>query len=323
MSSTDEDDPVFQEVDVYLSKQLRDTLYLFQYPVRPAHVTYDDVEHLSVKMKPKQQKVEMELAMDTNCPNYSKSKGEQIAVNVDGALSVNDSFYMTGCMDKQTFSSQRVAVDNSRYAIGLLKDKELHLNPVKGIIQMRASFSYLDKVDNRIKAEQGDDDSQDDDEEPKAVTVKFARHETEDAKARRMASYEYLRKMEEEEKWVTMRHHSKDEIMAETERSLLTAQQSNEVSEFYISQQEYLTKLINKPVEKEAEIPALPNNVLSMSELKSMTLTDSIKALLINAKVIRFAQLMTLLPKGSETTAVLRCLQQVGAIFISIRFVLL
>lgn len=310
---TEEHDPVVQEVDVFLNKQLMDTLYLLQYPVRPAHRLYDDVEHLSARMKPKQQKVELELSINSNCPNYSKSKGEQIALNVQGSVeSSQDQFYSSGIMDKQLISSQSVAVDSTRYAIGFLKDNELHLNPLKGIIQMRSSFNYLDKVDNRMKCEQEAESSQDEDEEAKPVTVKFSRHETEEAKVKRMASYEYMKKIQEEEKWINMRHHSREEPMAEAERSLLIAQQSNDGNEFYLSPADYLKKLIPKTEEHKAEKPALPNNVLSMADLKTMNFNDQIKALLINAKVIRFSQLIALLPKGSDMTSMLRCLQQVA-----------
>ncbi|KAI2577604.1 RNA polymerase III subunit E [Homo sapiens] len=54
--ANEEDDPVVQEIDVYLAKSLAEKLYLFQYPVRPASMTYDDIPHLSAKIKPKQQK---------------------------------------------------------------------------------------------------------------------------------------------------------------------------------------------------------------------------------------------------------------------------
>ena len=58
MAQPDEDDdPVVQEVDVFLSKQLSDHLYVFQYPVRPTHMKYDDIPHLSARIKPQQQKV--------------------------------------------------------------------------------------------------------------------------------------------------------------------------------------------------------------------------------------------------------------------------
>ncbi|MBN3311556.1 RPC5 polymerase, partial [Atractosteus spatula] len=66
-----------------------------QYPVRPATMTYDDVAHLSAKIKPKQQKVELVMAMDTLSPNYCRSKGEQIALNVDGTTSEDSNTYST------------------------------------------------------------------------------------------------------------------------------------------------------------------------------------------------------------------------------------
>uniref|UniRef100_A0A3Q3LIQ6 Uncharacterized protein n=1 Tax=Labrus bergylta TaxID=56723 RepID=A0A3Q3LIQ6_9LABR len=57
MASGDDDDPIIEEVDVYLAKSLADKLYLFQYPVRPSTMTYDDVNHLAARIKPKQQRV--------------------------------------------------------------------------------------------------------------------------------------------------------------------------------------------------------------------------------------------------------------------------
>lgn len=74
-------------------------------------MTYNDVQHLAAKIKPKQQRVhlfspfvyghpvlenlsdkivllimqvELEIGVNTLSPNYCRSKGEQIALNVDG-----------------------------------------------------------------------------------------------------------------------------------------------------------------------------------------------------------------------------------------------
>lgn len=44
--------------------------------------------------------------------------------------------------------------------------------------------------------------SQDEEEEVKAVTVKFARQETSEQKSRRMKSFDYLTKKQSEERWV-------------------------------------------------------------------------------------------------------------------------
>ena len=52
-----------------------------------------------------------------------------------------------------------------------------------------------------------------------------------------------------------------------------------------MTRDEYLEKLVPQAEEAEEDKPKLPSNVLSMTELKTMCLSDQIKALLINAKV--------------------------------------
>lgn len=125
--ANEEDDPVVQEIDVYLAKSLAEKLYLFQYPVRPASMTYDDIPHLSAKIKPKQQKVELEMAIDTLNPNYCRSKGEQIALNVDGACADETNTYSSKLMDKQTFCSSQTTSNTSRYAAALYRQAAAQL----------------------------------------------------------------------------------------------------------------------------------------------------------------------------------------------------
>ena len=50
----------------------------------------------------------------------------------------------------------------------------------------------------------------------------------------------------------------------------------NEVSEFHTASETYLEKLIPKMELQENEKPALPSNVLSMTDLKRMNLTDQV-----------------------------------------------
>ena len=45
---------------------------------------------------------------------------------------------------------------------------------------------------------------------------------------------------------------------------------------------DYLAMLVPEAMEDEAEKPKLPSNVLSMNNLKTMNLSDQVKALLIN-----------------------------------------
>ncbi|XP_063444434.1 DNA-directed RNA polymerase III subunit RPC5-like [Mytilus trossulus] len=318
--SDEEDDPIEHEIDVYLSKSLSDNLFLLQYPIRPAHLNYDKIEHLAARVKPQQKKVEFDLAVNTSSNYYAKSKGEQIALNVDGpSRGDQGGFYRSDKMDKQILTSAPCSGDIGRYGVGVFKDGELHLSPLHAVVQMRPSFNYLDKADDKIKTEAAareaeGDMSQDEEDEAKPVTMKFARQETEEAKARRMRSYGYLQKKRNEESWIHVEYHGVNSDLAETERSQLHASKEEEVSEFCVKPDEYLKMLMPPSSETESEKPAMPSNVLSLIQLRTMPLADQVKTLLTNAKVITFSQLITLLPQGTDPGAALRSLHQVAVL---------
>eukprot|EP00066_Takifugu_rubripes_P010721 XP_003978772.1 PREDICTED: DNA-directed RNA polymerase III subunit RPC5 [Takifugu rubripes] len=319
MASGDEDDPIIEEIDVYLAKSLADKLYLFQYPVRPSSMTYDDVNHLSAKIKPKQQRVELEMAIDATSPNYCRSKGEQIALNVDGAAYDETNSYSTKMMDKQTFSSIQATTNTSRYAAAVFHKGELHITPLTGILQMRPSFSYLDKADSKTRereaANEGGDSSQDEaEEEAKAITVRFSRPESEQARQRRIQSYEFLQKKQAEEPWIHLQYHGVKDGRSEHERQYLFCQSADasENSELVKTPKEYLSMLMPPLAEEKVVKPVGPSNVLSMAQLRTLPLVDQVKTLMKNVKVIQFANLMGLLASGTDSTSVLRCIQQVA-----------
>lgn len=165
----EDDDPIIQEIDLFLAKSLAEKLYLFQYPVRPASMTYDGVPHLSARIKPKQQKVEMDMAINAMSPNYCRSKGEQIALNVDGTSNDETSTYSSKLMDKQTFSSIQAASNSNRYAAAFYRKGEIHLTPLYGILQLRPSFTYLDKADTKFKEREAANDAGDSSQDEGAV----------------------------------------------------------------------------------------------------------------------------------------------------------
>ncbi|XP_024140784.1 DNA-directed RNA polymerase III subunit RPC5 [Oryzias melastigma] len=319
MASGDEDDPIIEEIDVYLAKSLADKLYLFQYPVRPAIMTYDNVNHLAAKIKPKQQRVEVDVSMDTMSPNYCRSKGEQIALNVDGATYDETNTYSAKMMDKQTFTSIQATTNTSRYAAGVFRKGELHVTPLTGILQLRPSFSYLDKADNKTRereaANEGGDSSQDEaEEEAKAITVRFARPESEQARQRRIQSYEFLQRKQAEEPWVHLQYHGVKDGRSEHEKQYLFCQSvdASENSELVKSPKEYLSMLMPPLAEEKVAKPVGPSNVLSMAQLRTLPLAEQVKTLMKNVKVMPFANLMGLMASGVDQISVLRCIQQVA-----------
>ncbi|XP_017705890.1 PREDICTED: DNA-directed RNA polymerase III subunit RPC5 isoform X2 [Rhinopithecus bieti] len=316
--ANEEDDPVVQEIDVYLAKSLAEKLYLFQYPVRPASMTYDDIPHLSAKIKPKQQKVELEMAIDTLNPNYCRSKGEQIALNVDGACADETSTYSSKLMDKQTFCSSQTTSNTSRYAAALYRQGELHLTPLHGILQLRPSFSYLDKADakhrEREAANEGDSSQDEAEDDVKQITVRFSRPESEQARQRRVQSYEFLQKKHAEEPWVHLHYYGLRDSRSEHERQYLLCPGSSGVenTELVKSPSEYLMMLMPPSQEEEKDKPVAPSNVLSMAQLRTLPLADQIKILMKNVKVMPFANLMSLLGPSIDSVAVLRGIQKVA-----------
>ncbi|KAI3365099.1 hypothetical protein L3Q82_010221, partial [Scortum barcoo] len=309
----------FFQIDVYLAKSLADKLYLLQYPVRPSTMTYDDVNHLAAKIKPKQQRVELEMAINTVSPNYCRSKGEQIALNVDGTTYDETNTYSAKMMDKQTFSSIQATTNTSRYAAAVFRKGELHVTPLTGILQMRPSFSYLDKADNKTRereaANEGGDSSQDEaEDDAKAITVRFARPESEQARQRRIQSYEFLQKKQAEEPWVHLHYHGVKDGRSEHERQYLFCQSvdASENSELVKTPKEYLAMLMPPLAEEKVVKPVGPSNVLSMAQLRTLPLGDQVKTLMKNVKVMPFANMMGLLASGTDSTAALRCIQQVA-----------
>ena len=62
----------------------------------------------------------------------------------------------------------------------------------------------------------------------------------------------------------------------------------------------------------------MPSNVLSLLELKDLSTSDALLALLTNAKVMKFSQILQLLPQTAAATTtqteVLRSLQQIAVL---------
>ena len=71
--TSDEDDPVLHELDVYISKSLGKVL-LAQYPLRPTYKPYQNAARESVKVRPVQSEVEVDMVIQNN-PNKPKQVG--------------------------------------------------------------------------------------------------------------------------------------------------------------------------------------------------------------------------------------------------------
>ncbi|CAB3224412.1 unnamed protein product [Arctia plantaginis] len=287
----EEEDPVVQEIPVYLSQALADNLYIYQYPVRPANRDWKDVKVVNASVKPKNKMVRLEIGLDTYSDKYCESKGEQIAINTDGQQESSwhvkekdkSQYFKRGIMDKIVYESSTPCAENDHYAVAVLQDKELHCTPIQGIIQMRPSYSYYDKQDKRKQDKNKNDDSDDEDNEPvaKQVTVKFARQETEVSKKAKEKSFETMSQRIADEFWYDALWKPSDTDHAELERLKLFSATTSDGSALTVRAREYIRDLVPPPPPDEAD--TAPTKIPSPS--------DQIKDILLRAKLMTFNDL--------------------------------
>lgn len=54
-------------------------------------------------------------------------------------------------MDKIVLQSSKAVLSSPNYSVGVLKNKELHITPLKSILPMHTEFDYLDIADKKAK----------------------------------------------------------------------------------------------------------------------------------------------------------------------------
>lgn len=314
-NSKDDGDEVVQELDVYISKALANNLYLLQYPHRRVGQSYNEERCVAARVKPKQQKVELEFALDTRDSSYDRLRGEQLAANADGdgdRATDQKPIFRSSMMDKFVLTSTKATTCAENYAVGILRPGELHLSPLSAVVQMKQSFPYLDQSDKKAKAAEAALEEDEEVDEPKAVTVRFANQETDRAKRAREKSFRFIHQKQESEPWVDASFHNFGSEMSGVERSmLLCPQMDRDESELPKTLPDYFKDLvINDPNTK---APAgKSSQEISMHTLSKLPIQDQIKAVLMSVKVSSFAELMSALPPKSDATSVVRFLQQVA-----------
>lgn len=193
----------------------------------------------------------------------------------------------SGTVDHQAFVSTKLMENSERYIIGYMtnyhdKGKEIHLSLVKSMIQMRPSFSYFDKSDTRKKAEQKNDHESDtEEEEPKQVTVKFARTETDRTRKAREKSFNYLSKKSADEPWCETMWHPMDSVEAQIERQKLFSTSDESTGHaLSLPNNDYIEVLI--PAERNySDVDStILSNIICMNKLRTMSLPDQIKQIL-------------------------------------------
>ncbi|KAJ3196426.1 DNA-directed RNA polymerase III subunit RPC5 [Entophlyctis luteolus] len=159
----DDEDPVVQEIPVFLAATLAQQLVLVQHPATKHPQPLADASALRVKVKAL--RFEVDVPIDKTSKNYSEDAAERLGRGLDNAEirtaydkqpqqnSSSGSSAMPRLLDKITLQSSLVPESpGSRYLIGALRDDEFHLTPVCATVQLRPALKYLDKILEKEKA---------------------------------------------------------------------------------------------------------------------------------------------------------------------------
>ncbi|XP_030529436.1 DNA-directed RNA polymerase III subunit RPC5 isoform X2 [Rhodamnia argentea] len=122
------DDEVVREIDVYFNPSVGASaqLYVMQYPLRPSWRPYEIDERCEeVRVKSGGSEIEVDLSINVDSKNYDRECNSRLM------------------MTKQTLSSSWRPPLATGYAVGVLMDNKLYLNPVHAVVQLRPSMEHL------------------------------------------------------------------------------------------------------------------------------------------------------------------------------------
>eukprot|EP00047_Mylnosiga_fluctuans_P013702 m.32914 g.32914 ORF g.32914 m.32914 type:complete len:631 (+) comp5049_c0_seq2:5-1897(+) len=310
--SMEEDDPVVAEVDVYLAQSLKDSLYLFQFPLRPFNKPYFlPGEEVSARVKANQKLIELKGQLDADSEFYDPNAGEVLAQNANfkaEGIEAQPLFAPKGHLDSYTLQSSTAPLC-THYAVGALCDGELHLTTIHGAVQFRPALVHLDEADSRRRAPERREEKmkeEEDDDEPTAVTVTFKRKETEKTIAARKKSHSYMQKQLDEESWCSIKYvHSADDAARQHKSRLYTAKTSA-VIPMKTPRPAYLRALTAMPGTALAPPPTAVRGAMNRKDIAALSVADRVLTVMRQSELLSYSTLLEqlgLLSDAEEHTA--------------------
>ncbi|CAF1383895.1 unnamed protein product [Rotaria sp. Silwood1] len=250
----DDDDPLIAEVDIYLTRIFADQLYLFQYPLRPNHLQFDNNStFIGARLKPKNKLVQLDYVLNTQSDFYCKNNETNIIENLiptpppPPPLSSSSSNEKINSIDRLTLSSTNTTYGDNykRFAVGILTSNGIQLSPLNAIFQLRPDFDSTSSIliqqsitsindndddGNGNESSTQTDDITTDEEINELVTMKFWKPEGRLQREKKMRSYNYIERARNEERWIDFAYYSLNEFESIELRKKWTIIDNNEKS---------------------------------------------------------------------------------------------
>ncbi|PVU87620.1 hypothetical protein BB559_005966 [Furculomyces boomerangus] len=215
------EDPIVARYPLFISEKLTKYLHLFQYPMKaPEWMEQQDQQPTAARVKPNSGIVELEIPINTSHSMYSKEKGAKFAAGMQNSGETLN-IPQGKLFDAQTWTSSPIT-QTANYMIATFIDGELHLTPIKKVSQLRYNLDYIDKINDKIRANTkktaGEQEDLQATEKTKAKTlqVKVRSSQAEEVLRKQENSISRIRQKISEEPWTNLEYydHETDESNA-------------------------------------------------------------------------------------------------------------
>ncbi|XP_031275282.1 DNA-directed RNA polymerase III subunit RPC5-like isoform X1 [Pistacia vera] len=264
----EEEDMIVREIDVYYTPSIdADTqLYVMQYPLRPCWRPYElDERCEEVRVKHSTAEVEMDLSIDVDSSNWDSDRASRANIT------------------KQTLSSSWKPSLAAGYAVGVLVDNKLVLNPIHAVVQLRPSIEQFksggSKRKNNVPGNAEVAIKLEDSNEAKHVGLSKKQNKRIEASAEEKRTHE-------DECWVPLKYHGlKSDFSARYLQRMLAQESSN--LHFTMNPYEYVSSLCPGACDSN-----IKSKSLSRRFFLSMPLEERVRRLLLEGPPVnRFSAL--------------------------------
>ncbi|KAA8901432.1 Sin-like protein conserved region-domain-containing protein [Sphaerosporella brunnea] len=253
-----DEDPVVREYDVFMTSELAQSLYLFQYPVRTSQKPYTRAQNacpVDARWKTKAGLVEVDVPVNTGL-NFDQEKGrvwgdvlrksqqakesglpgKAMGARAGGKrrkikgedddeeeedimiVDFQEAVKKGRVLNKQTLGS-KIQPDEAKYMVGVFTADQLHLTPLRSTLQLRPQFQHVDAQDAAERAQSRS--LRDADETDKPAQAR-AVHMTVNQEVSQMSSTMKAIRIAEEDEWKKLHWIDQDEDASWDQYELLT-----------------------------------------------------------------------------------------------------
>lgn len=311
------EDAVVKSIPVVLSKGLAGRLFLFEYQRERREIQDTIIGQKVTKssIKPKQQKVQLQLELSKDSHNFNPGQAQKLA-SKGTPKNQQESGSSRSMIESQVLVSSSALPSNpEKFAVAVVHEQspgqfEIHLNPVQGILNLKQCYAYMDAPDKREQEKKQDAVNAASGKVTKPINVRFARQDPKRMKLAQAKSLTAQQRIKDDEPWCETEFFKAESSESRLEREkLLSDQQESNTS----------TILVDTP---EAFLPVLCSMQLNQSDsenstgpksaqyISSLQFNEQVVARMRQANVISYSRLKNYLDAKKSDTEIFNALQR-------------